>query len=174
MSTAEALEKRIQVLEARLAEVEDVQAIHNLKSRYGALADARYDRKGVRPRAELERIASEITQLFSEDAIWDGGPGLGVCQGRDAIYARFLEPTLLFSWHYFVKPRIQVDGDCASGTWDILAPCTTADGRPHWMAGAEDDEYRRVNGHWLHSAMKLRVAFMAPHERGWIVNPPSR
>jgi hypothetical protein len=171
MSDTEALEERILALEARVRAAEDVQAICNLKSEYGALADARYDRHGVRPRAELERLAREITQLFTEDATWDGGPGLGLCQGHDAIYARFLEPTLLFSWHYFVKPRIAVDGDRATGTWDILAPCTTADGRPHWMAGAEDDEYRRVDDRWLHSAMTLRVAFMAPHERGWIVKP---
>ena len=28
-------------------------------------------------------------------------------------------------------------------------------------------EYERVDGTWLHSAMKLRVVFMAPHARGW-------
>jgi hypothetical protein len=77
------------------------------------------------------------------------------------------QPTLLFSWHYFVKPKIVVDGDQARGRWDLLAPCTTADGRPHWMAGVEDDEYRKVEGVWLHSAMKLRVVFLAPHETGW-------
>jgi len=168
MNTPEILAKRIDELAARLQAAEDILAIQALKSRYGSLADARYlPGGGVKPREELERIAGETARLFTEDAVWDGGAGLGVCTGREAIYQRFLEPTLLFSWHYFVKPEITVDGDRATGRWDILAPCTTADGRPHWMAGAEEDEYQRVDGAWLHSAMRLQLVFMAPHERGW-------
>ena len=161
------LEERIADLEARLAEVEDVQAIHNLKSHYGRLADSRYGRKGVVPSADLERIADEVVGLFHEDAIWDGGAGLGVCRGHDEIRARFLEPTLKFSWHYFVKPQIEVSGSRATGTWDILAPCTSRDGRALWMAGSEDDEYIKQDGVWLHQSMKLSVAFMAPYDRGW-------
>jgi hypothetical protein len=161
------LEKRIALLEGRLARVEDVQAIHNLKSRYGQLADARYGPKGVVERADLERIADDVVALFHADAVWDGGGGLGVSRGHAEIRARFLEPTLKFSWHYFVKPRIEVDGDRAKGTWDILAPCTSRDDRALWMAGSEDDEYVKQDGVWLHQSMKLHVAFMAPHDRGW-------
>jgi hypothetical protein len=77
------------------------------------------------------------------------------------------EPTLLFSKHYFLQPQISVEGERARGRFDLLAPCTTRDGRPHWMAGVEDDEYRRVGGAWLHQRMKLTVVFYAPHETGW-------
>lgn len=164
---------RIEALEARVRAAEDVLAIQNLKSRYGALADARYDRNGVRPSEELARIADQIAALFTEDATWDGGAGLGVCRGRDEIRKRFLEPTLRFSWHYFVKPHITVEDDEARATWDILAPCTTRDGRAHWMSGAEDDTYRRVDGAWLHASMTLRLVFMAPHDAGW-AKPRSR
>ena len=76
-------------------------------------------------------------------------------------------PTLVFSWHFFLKPRIQVDGDRATARWDILSPCTTKDGRPHWMVGFEDDEYARVGGVWLHRRMRLTTVFLAPHETGW-------
>ena len=99
--------------------------------------------------------------------MWDGGPALGRCEGRDAIAARMREPTLLFSWHFFLKPRIEVDGASARARWDVLSPCTTRDGRPHWMVGTEDDAYRLVDGVWLHSAMRLTPVFLAPHERGW-------
>jgi len=162
-----ALRQRIEALEARLAAVEDVQAIQNLKSRYGQLADARYGGDGVVPRPELERIADELAALFCEDAVWDGGAGLGVARGRDAIRQRFLEPTLSFSWHYFVKPRIEVAGDRARATWDVLAPCTSRGGRALWMSGYEDDEYVKRDGVWLHQSMKLSVVFLAPHETGW-------
>ena len=173
MSDPAALQQRIEQLEARLDEVEAVQAIHRLKSRYGQLLDARYDENGIVGRDALERIASEAAELFSLDATWDGGAGLGLCQGREAIRERFLEPALQFSWHYFVKPRIEVDGDRAAGTWDILAPCTSRKGRALWMAGSEDDEYVRQDGVWLHQSMKLSVVFFAPHDRGWAAKNPA-
>ena len=164
----EDLAKRVAELEARLLDAEAVQAIQALKARYGALADARYGRRGVVERGELERIADEVVQLFTDDAIWDGGKALGVATGHAEIRQRFLEPTLEFSWHFFVKPQIAVDGDTARGTWDILAPCTTKGGEPHWMVGFEEDEYRRVDGVWLHSRMQLTPIFLAPHATGWV------
>ena len=166
-SETQALERRIEQLEARLEEVEAVQAIHRLKARYGAVTDQRYTGDGILPREELEPIAREIANLFTEDGIWDGGKQLGRCVGRDAIYQRFLEPTLHFAWHFFVKPRVQVDGEVAHGVWDIFAPCTGKDGQPYWMTGVEHDRYQRVAGVWLHSYMKLDLVFMAPYERSW-------
>jgi len=163
----ERMERRIEALEARLQQSEDFAAIQNLKSRYGALADDRYDRRGPKPPEALEPIAAEIASLFTPQGVWDGGKALGLCRGRDEIRARMLKPTLHFSWHYFVKPKIEIDGDVARGTWDILAPVTTTEGQAMWMAGVEHDEYERMDGEWLHSAMKLRVIFMAPHEKGW-------
>ena len=88
-------------------------------------------------------------------------------RGRDAIRQRFLEPALKFTWHYFVKPQIHVDGDRARATWDVLAHCTTLDDRAMWMSGFEDDEYVKQEGVWLHQSMKLSVNFMAPHEGRW-------
>jgi len=161
------LRAHICALEARLERVEAVQAIYELKARYGALTDRRYGPEGVVPRARLERLAREVAQLFTDDGVWDGGEALGRCVGREAIERRFLEPTLDFAWHFFVKPRIDVDGDRANGTWDILAPCTGRDGRALWMAGVEHDRYRREQGRWLHSYMKLEVVFLCPYERGW-------
>ena len=168
MPSLEELTGRIDALERRVRRAEDFDELLNLKSRYGALADSRYTLEGVVARDELERIARELSLLFSEDAVWDGGARLGVAQGREAIYQRFLDPTLTFTWHYFVKPRIDVDGDRAQGSWDILAPCISADGRALWMAGYEEDEYARVAGRWLHTRMKLTVVFMASYERGWV------
>lgn len=160
---------RIEQLEQRLADLEAAEAIRNLKGHYAEWVDRRYQRGGgVVARAELETVADRIADLFSSDAIWDGGKALGICEGRAAIRERFLDPTLLFSWHYFLKPRITVHGETAEARWDILSPCTTKDGRPHWLAGVEDDTYRREDGRWLHTRMKLDVVFMAPHERGWV------
>jgi hypothetical protein len=155
-------------LAARVRALEDAEAIRRLKARYAELVDARYGTAGPKPADELARLAGEIVALFAEDAVWDGGAGLGLCRGREAIRARMAAPTLLFSRHYFVNPQIEIDGDRARGRWELLAPCTLRDGRPAWMAGAEDDEYVRVGGLWLHLKMSLQVHFLAPHERGWV------
>jgi len=167
MASVEELQETVRCLEARLRAVEDVQAIQRLKAHYGELVDRRYSKGRPREGAELTRIAGQIAELFTDDGVWDGRPALGLCQGRQQILERMREPTLDFSWHFFLKPQITVEGDRASARWDILSPCTTRDGRPHWMVGTEDDDYRKVDGRWLHLSMKLSVVFLAPHETGW-------
>lgn len=161
------LEERLAALEARLEAAEAVHAIQSLKSRYAQLVDARYERGRPLEGGRLADAARKIAELFTEDGVWDGGKALGVATGRDEIAARMREPTLLFSWHYFLKPEIRVQGDRATARWDILSPCTTKDGRPHWMCGFEDDEYARVDGAWLHTRMRLTPVFLSPHETGW-------
>jgi hypothetical protein len=169
----DALLRRIETLEARVRAAEDVQAIHRLKARYAQLVDARYRRVGgVVERDALEKAARAIAETFTEEGVWDGGAALGVCTGRDEIFRRMCEPTLSFSWHFFLKPCIEVTGDRGRGTWDILSPCTTGEGRAMWMAGVEHDEYARVGDAWLHTHMKLDVVMMAPHDKGWAKKRP--
>jgi hypothetical protein len=165
--SAEVLLERLAALEARVARAEAHAEILDLKSRYGALADARYSRKGPRPQAEIDEVADQLGALFTDDAVWEGGGALGRCEGRAAICERFREPTLQYAWHFFVKPEIRVDGDRAKGTWDVLALITTKEGRAMWMVGVEHDEYARVGGRWLHTRMHLESQLMAPHDRGW-------
>ena len=161
------LYEELAALQERVDELEAFQAIQNLKARYGSLADRRYTRKGPKSEDEIAAAAEELVGLFTADAVWDGGATLGVAEGHDAIRARFLSPTLQFSWHYLVKPEIHVEGDEARATWDILAPCTTPDGTAMWMSGVEHDRYRREGGVWLHTHMRLEPVFMVPHAKGW-------
>jgi hypothetical protein len=159
MATLEVLANRVQALE-------DAESIRRLKARYAELVDARYAKGAPKPDDQLAPLAEAIAALFTSDAVWDGG-ALGVCSGRDAIRDRMATPTLHFSRHYFVNPDITVDGDRAHARWELLAPCTSRDDQPMWMAGVEADEYERVGGIWLHARMQLTVHFFAPHERGW-------
>ena len=160
-------EERLRVLESRVAELEGYRAILDLKSRYGTLADARYSRKGPQPQSTIDEIAEEMASLFTEDAVWEGGGPLGTATGRDEIRDRFRAPTLQYSWHFFVKPHVRVEGDRAFGTWDVLAMMTTLEERALWMVGVEHDEYRFEGGAWLHSKMRLDSQLMAPYDRGW-------
>ena len=156
----------LEMLAARVQALEDAEAIRRLKARYAELVDSRYAKGAAKPAGEIAPIAAEIAALFTEGAVWDGG-ALGLCSGRDAIRERMAVPTLHFSRHYFVNPDIRVAGDHARGRWELLAPCTSRENQPMWMAGVEDDEYERVGGVWLHARMQLGVHFFAPHERGW-------
>lgn len=151
-------------LAARVDRLEAVEAIRRLKARYAELVDARYEGGGPLPPERLAPIAAEIAALFTVDAVWHAGGRLGTARGREEIRARMAAPTLRASRHYFVNPVIEIKGERARARWKLLAPCTLADGRSAWMAGAEDDEYARVDGRWLHSSMKLTVHSLRPEK----------
>ena len=57
----ESLEAKVRTLESRLRLLEDVEAIRQLKARYGELVDARYARDGVKPPEQLQKLAEEST-----------------------------------------------------------------------------------------------------------------
>jgi SnoaL-like domain len=153
--TVEDLSRRLGVAEATLS-------IQRLKADYSQLVDSRLALGEVVAPQVLATVVSSIVELFTEDAVWDGGPVLGKAVGREEIAARLSKPTLTFSRHLFVKPRISVDLPNASATWDLLCPCNTPDGRSWWMCGYEDDDYRLESGVWRHSKMTLTTVFMSP------------
>ena len=165
--TGDGLEARLERLEARLDAAESVLALHDLKGRYGEVVDARFARGAPVGRAELDDLARRASELFTEDGVWDGGRWLGVARGRAEIAARLAAPTLVFSRHLFVKPRIDVDGDRATGRWELLSPCTRGDGTSLWVSGVEDDVYERIDGEWLHASMTFTTFFASPAGRGW-------
>ena len=167
MDTNEELSARIDALLLRVDASESIQAIHALKARYAGVVDARFSHGQVVADDRLAELAREASSLFTEDGVWDGGPGLGIARGRAEIAARLAEPTLVFSRHFFVNPRIMVEGDRATGRWDLLCPCTRPDGESLWMSGHEDDTYARVDGVWQHDSMTLTTVFVAPAGGGW-------
>jgi ketosteroid isomerase-like protein len=92
---------QLEQIERGLRALEDAEAIRNLKARYAALCDKRYDADG-------------IAMLFSEDALWES-PGLGRFEGREALRGFFREASGIFSFaiHYRLNGHIEVEGDTA-------------------------------------------------------------
>jgi len=162
MSTLKDLEKRIQVLE-------DLEAIKKLKAKYGQLCDARYDLQtmAMKNEAEVDAIARQIANFFSEDGVWDGGEKLGVARGREKIYQRFKESAFQFAVHYFVMPDITIEGNKARARWYLLQAASLKDNTAVWMSGTEDDDYVKVNGQWLQTYMKVTLFFLTPYDQGW-------
>ncbi|MFZ0664426.1 MAG: nuclear transport factor 2 family protein [Acidimicrobiales bacterium] len=165
--TDEEWHNEISTLRERVERTEAVLAVQRLKAEYGELVDRRFSLGKVVDPDVLNGIVAMIVDLFVEDAVWDGGPVLGIATGRDQIAERLRKPTLTFSRHLFVKPRITVQCPVATARWDLLCPCKTPDGRSWWMCGFEDDEYRLEQGVWRHSKMKLTSVFMSRAGEGF-------
>jgi ketosteroid isomerase-like protein len=144
------LAKRLQVLEDR-------EAIRDLKALYAEICDDKYN-------------PDRMMKLFTEDAIWDGGPRLGRYEGKEAMRKFFsdVSKNIVFAVHYFVQPtRLMVKGNTATGSWYLWQACTMGDGRAIWLAGIEDEIYRKVKGKWLFKEIKLNLLFATPYEVGW-------
>lgn len=164
--TLEDLAGEIAELRRRLDVSESVLAIQAMKARYAELVDQRFAKGEVVDATTLTDLAKKIADLFTPDGTWDGGPGLGVSTGRAEIAQQLCATTFSFSRHFFLNPRISIEGDSATAKWDLLSPCRRG-GESYWMCGIEDDEYARMNGVWLHRSMKLTTVFFSAADDAW-------
>ena len=148
--------RRLEDLESRIRAVEDTDAIRNLKARYAELCDDDYNPDG-------------IAALFVDDAVWESGP-LGRLEGKESIrdFFRGASEIFTFAIHYSLNPQIEVTGDTARARWCLFMPCTVGDGdQAMWRAGIDDEEYVRVDGHWMFKSKKSTGIFNTPFDSGW-------
>ena len=149
----------------RLARLEAIEAIRELKARYADVCDTGYDPVRMRP-------------FFTEDAVWDGGPRFGRYEGADAVCEFFAGISSEITWalHYMVAPIIDVaaDGRTATGSWYLLEPCTIATGegpRAMVITGRYADRYRLEADGWKFSEVKLDCQTISPLDEGWARRP---
>lgn len=156
-------------LQERIQRLEDLEAIRQLKAFYAMCADAKYtDDHRRRPRAELDRVAREQASVFTDDAVWDGGPQFGRYEGREAIYENLRTGPWSFAVHYFLAPHLVVDGDRAHGHWLLWQPATLADGEVAVLLSAfTDDTYVRTGDGWKIAHMQFTLRFMTPPDTPW-------
>jgi uncharacterized protein (TIGR02246 family) len=125
-------------LAARVQQLEDMAAIHQVFIDYGAHLDAQ----------DFEAYAS----LFAEDAEVLLGP-MGRAKGRDdikAFMARAAGGTPGDSFHLISSPMVTLDGDTATATvmWTVIN--RDPSGHPRLgMIGHHRDQLVRVDGRWL-------------------------
>jgi hypothetical protein len=158
-------------LEERVAALEAVEAIRRLKARYAHAADEKYTHAHERkPDAERDRFARIQAECFTEDAVWDGGDAFGQSVGREAIFERLRGGPWKMAMHYFLTPHITVAGDRGEGRWYLWQTATMVEkDTPVFVSAITDDEYRRVDGEWLISRMRLTMKFITPFDRPWTV-----
>jgi hypothetical protein len=142
-----------------------MEAIRALKAKYAAISDSGYD-------------PEKIVQLFTADAVWDGGERFGRHEGIDAIQALFegFGRQIIWALHYMVAPLIVIDDDLehATGSWYLWQPCTILDEdgpRAFWLTGKYYDRYVMQQGVWKFAEVRVDCYTISPFEEGWVRRP---
>lgn len=149
----------VEDLERRIARLEDLEAIKQLRARYCEICDDNHN-------------PDRIVSVFSEDAVWEGR-GIGKATGHSEIRALFenFQKMMSFTQHMVMNPIIEIDDDGrhAKGTWYFFGPFTFYEGnQAKWQAARYHDDYIKQEGEW--KILHLRVkgpAMSADYEKGW-------
>lgn len=141
---------------ARLLWLTDIEEIKQLKARYAAACDDDYD-------------ASSIADLFTEDAIWDGGM-MGHAETREGIRSFFSNASNVigFAVHGISNPIIEVDGDRATGRWVLHQPMTMKGSDAcYWFCARYVDDYLRTPSGWRFQHVRVEARAFSPYEEGF-------
>ncbi|MFT4585542.1 MAG: ketosteroid isomerase-like protein [Gammaproteobacteria bacterium] len=137
-------------LEKRITRLEDIEAIKQLKALYCEICDDMHN---------PDRIAS----VFAEDAIWES-PDFGQAKGHAEIRQLFqsFKDKFSFSQHNIMNPRVEVNGNHATGIWYIAGPWTETEGNKEtWMTARYDDDYVKIDGQWKYQHLRVKVRMLA-------------
>ena len=151
-------------LEQRLARLEDIEAIRNLKALYAHYCDHGYDPDGV-------------ASLFTKDGIWESNV-FGTYHGVESIH-RFMagiSKVVVWALHYMTNPMIDVapDGRSANASWLLFGPATmrrAAD--PNALdaviqTGNYEDTLVKESGRWKFQHLKVHLHCVSNLDQGWV------
>jgi hypothetical protein len=148
--TMEEMTLRLEMMEKRLTEIEDIEKIKQVQIKYvNCLTFGKYE--------------EDFFDLFTDDAVADVFDGSAVATGKEQLKKLFLGPIASVhkgkEGNYVVHPLITVDGDRAKGNWLVyLQFVYPTNNMPlFWVQGVYDCEYAKTNGKWQISHMKFRM-----------------
>ena len=103
MSADAGLEKALERIESELAIKATIRRFANL--------------------CDLDFSPDEVSAMFVEDGVWEGGGPVGSFVGRDAIREFLATLVRVVSWsgHFVVNEEFEVKGDRAAGFWRCIA-----------------------------------------------------
>jgi hypothetical protein len=137
-------------LEKRITRLEDIEAIKQLKALYCEICDDMHN-------------PDRVTGLFAQDGIWesaDFGKAQGHAQIRE-LFSKFRD-MFSFSQHNIMNPRIEVNGNRATGIWYIMGPWTyTENNDEKWLALRYDDDYVKIDGQWKYQHLRVALRMVA-------------
>jgi hypothetical protein len=142
-------------LATRLARLEDLEALRHLKAAYCEACD--------------RGSAAAVVELWLADGVLEVLPDGPAARGHEellAFYSR-LPPRFPFCAHLLANPRLELDGDRASGRWWILMPAEVADApaaparEERWLVAEYEDDYARDGERWRIARSRVRPRWLA-------------
>jgi SnoaL-like domain len=157
----------LSVVERRLARLEAINELNELKWRYSAYCDDRYNPEG-------------ISSLFTDDGVWEATL-FGRHEGREAIKEFFasIGSTIQWAFHGLTNPSVLVadDGRSAVGRWYsiVLASMSRDEGQDGLdsvvMTAHYDDRFVLQEGEWRLKSLKCTIHQSSNLDRGWAEQP---
>ena len=130
--------------------VSDGIEIQNLKARYCEIVDG-----GAR---DPDGVPGLLAGLFAEDAV--GDYGTGPLEGREAIIDFLMNQIctpLDWLFHALHTPRIEIDGDRATGHWTVIAHSRAVGSDSiETQIGRYQDSFRRTSDGWRFASIRGR------------------
>ncbi len=147
------LEARLARVETQLQELQDREAIRELRFRYHEYVN--------------QGRWSEIPDLFTEDGELDFGD-LGKGRGRERLTRLFQAGSQLlpFVKQFIHNHTIELQGERGSGT-SYLEAKSVSGGQAYVVAGRYEDRYIRQDGEWRFARMDFTPYFTVPFDEGW-------
>lgn len=154
--------KTIQALQARVQNVEDVQAITHLENAYGYYVD--------------KHLWNEVIDLFTDDATVEISDR-GIFEGRDGVRRIFLDGLgggkiglshgQLYN-HIQVESVVTVapDGETAKGRFRAIVQ-VAGGGSATLSDGVYENEFTKQDGVWMISKMRFWPTYYTPYKDGW-------
>ena len=149
-------------LENRIRILEDKESVKQLMRHYALTCD-----KGYPP--------DEMMAHFSDDFVMEFGEPVGDYRGEQVEQFWKLAPSInVQPRHYMMSPLIDIseDGKSARGSIYLWEATTQFDSDsnpiPVWAAGVYDNEFKKVDGVWKISVIRLRFETLCSMEAGWV------
>ena len=129
--------------------MDDIEAIKQVKARYGRAADTK----------DLALLRTTVTDDFVCDT---GAGGRGATRGIEAFIERVrTNPDVTV--HHALMPEIELTSpSTATGTWAVHLFARSAAGRTIDAFGHYTDTYVRVDGSWRLSSLQLEWLHTEP------------
>ena len=153
-------------VEERIARLEDIESIRQLKHQYASYCDNGY-------------MADSIAALFVDDAVWESN-SFGTYEGRDAIHGFITKigNEIVFALHYMDNAVIDIapDGQTAKGRWILFEPATMTRGESGGtdsvvITADYEDDFVKVDGEWRFKKVKVNFHTVANLHEGWDKKP---
>ncbi len=134
--------------EPGIQELRDELAIHELVARY---SDA------VRRRDE-----KAWADTWTEDGVWNVGPTHA--KGRESVVKTWSGLMDLFRFVIQMPQSgiVELDGDNARGTWQVMELGWPREGDASCTLGVYDDRYCRTDAGWRFAERTFRFVYMGP------------